>query len=126
MSITPVHTDAAPRAIGPYSQAVVANGFVFASGQIPLDPATGEVVQGDIAAQARRVFANLRAVLGAAGTSLQKAVKVTVYLADLAHFGTVNAIYEEAFGGAKPARSTVQAAALPRGVGIEVDVIAVL
>lgn len=126
MSITPVHTDAAPKAIGPYSQAVVANGFVFASGQIPLDPATGQVVQGDIAAQARRVFANLRAVLGAAGTSLQKAVKVTVYLADLAHFATVNAIYEEAFGGAKPARSTVQAAALPRGVGIEVDVVALL
>jgi 2-iminobutanoate/2-iminopropanoate deaminase len=126
MSITPVHTDAAPKAIGPYSQAVVANGFVFASGQIPLDPATGQVVQGDIAAQARRVFANLRAVLGAAGTSLEKAVKVTVYLADLAHFATVNTIYEEAFGGAKPARSTVQVAALPRGVGIEVDVVAVV
>lgn len=124
MSIRPVHSDDAPKAIGPYSQAVVAGGFVFASGQIALDPATGQLVAGGIDAQARRVFANLAAVLAAAGSSLQRAVKVTVYLTDLAHFGTVNAIYEEAFGGARPARSTVQVAALPRGAAIEVDVVA--
>ncbi len=124
MAITPVHTDGAPKAIGPYSQAVVAGGLVFASGQIPLDPATGQLVSGGIDVQARRVFANLEAVLAAAGSSLSKALKVTVYLADLAHFATVNGVYEEAFGGAKPARSTVQVAALPRGALIEVDVIA--
>lgn len=124
MAITPVHTDGAPRAIGPYSQAVVAGDFVFASGQIALDPATGQLVAGGIDAEARRVFANLEAVLAAAGSSLKKAVKVTVYLADLAHFATVNAIYEEAFGGARPARSTVQVAALPRSALVEVDVVA--
>ncbi len=124
MAITSVHTDDAPKAIGPYSQAVVAGGFVFTSGQIALDPATGQLVAGGIDAQARRVFANLEAVLAAAGSSLSKAVKVTVYLVDLSHFGTVNTIYEEAFGGARPARSTVQAAALPRGALVEVDVIA--
>lgn len=124
MAITPVHTDGAPKAIGPYSQAVVAGGLVFASGQIPLDPATGQLVSGGIDVQARRVFANLEAVLAAAGSSLSKALKVTVYLADLSHFGTVNGVYEEAFGGAKPARSTVQVAALPRGALIEVDAIA--
>ncbi len=124
MSIRLVQTEEAPKAIGPYSQAVVAGGFVFASGQIALDPATGQLVAGGIDAQARRVFANLAAVLAAAGSSLARAVKVTVYLTDLAHFATVNAIYEEALGGAKPARSTVQVAALPRGAAIEVDVVA--
>lgn len=124
MSITRVQTDHAPKAIGPYSQAVVAGGFVFVSGQVALDPATGQLVAGGVDAQARRVFANLAAVLAAAGSSLARAVKVTVYLTDLAHFGTVNAIYEEAFGGARPARSTVQVAALPRGAAIEVDVVA--
>ncbi len=124
MAIKQVHSNAAPKAIGPYSQAVVAGGFVFASGQIPLDPATGQLVAGDIAAQTRRVFANIEAVLGAAGTSLAKVVKVTVFLTDLVHFGTVNTIYEEAFGGAKPARSTVQVAALPRGAQVEIEVVA--
>ncbi|HEY8369873.1 MAG TPA: RidA family protein [Thermodesulfobacteriota bacterium] len=125
MTITQVHSDAAPKAIGPYSQAVVAGGFVFASGQIPLDPNTGEMVKGDIAAQTRRVLANLEAVLAAAGTSLEKVVKATVFLTDLSHFGTVNAIYEEALGGARPARSTVQVAALPRGAEVEIEVVAV-
>ena len=125
MTITQVHSDAAPKAIGPYSQAVVAGGFVFASGQIPLDPDTGELVEGDIAAQTRRVLANLEAVLAAAGTSLEKVVKATVFLTDLSHFGTVNAIYEEALGGARPARSTVQVAALPRGAEVEIEVVAV-
>lgn len=125
MTITQVHSDAAPKAIGPYSQAVVAGGFVFASGQIPLDPDTGELVEGDIAAQTRRVLANLEAVLAAAGTSLEKVVKATVFLTDLSHFGTVNAIYEEALGGARPARSTVQVAALPRGAQVEIEVVAV-
>jgi 2-iminobutanoate/2-iminopropanoate deaminase len=126
MSIHAVHSDAAPKAIGPYAQAVTANGLVFASGQIALDPTTGQMVSGDIATQTRRVLENLKAVLGAAGTSLQRALKVTLYLTDLAHFGTVNQIYEEAFGGHKPARSTVQVAALPRGAQVEVDVIALL
>ncbi|HWP35362.1 MAG TPA: Rid family detoxifying hydrolase [Thermodesulfobacteriota bacterium] len=124
MAIVPVQTDAAPRAIGPYSQAVIAGGFVFASGQIALDPATGQLVPGGVEAQARQVFANLAAVLAAAGSSLARAVKVTVYLTDLAHFAAVNAVYEAAFAGARPARSTVQVAALPRGALIEVDVIA--
>lgn len=121
-----VHSDAAPKAIGPYSQAVVAGGFAFASGQIPLDPATGQLVAGDIGAQTRRVFANIEAVLAAAGTSLAKVVKATVFLTDLSHFGAVNAIYEEAFGGAKPARSTVQVAALPRGAQVEIEVVALV
>jgi 2-iminobutanoate/2-iminopropanoate deaminase len=124
MAITPVHSDAAPKAIGPYSQAVTASGLVFASGQIPLDPATGQMVAGDIAAQTRRVLDNLEAVLAAAGSSLQKALKVTIFLTDLSHFGTVNQLYEEAFGGHKPARSTVEVAALPRGAMVEMDVIA--
>jgi 2-iminobutanoate/2-iminopropanoate deaminase len=124
MAITPVHSDAAPRAIGPYSQALVANGLVFASGQIPLDPATGQMVGGDIAAQTRRVLDNLRAVLAAAGSGLDRALKVTIFLTDLGHFSTVNQIYEEAFAGHKPARSTVQVAALPRGAMVEMDVVA--
>lgn len=124
MTLKQVHSDAAPKAIGPYSQAVVAGGFVFASGQIPLDPATGQLVAGDIAAQTRRVLTNLEAVLAAAGTSLRKVVKATVFLTDLSHFGTVNTIYEEALGGARPARSTVQVAALPRGAQVEIDVVA--
>lgn len=124
MTMKLIHSDAAPKAIGPYSQAVVAGGFVFASGQIPLDPATGQLVAGDISAQTRRVFANIDAVLAGAGSSLQKVVKATVFLTDLSHFGTVNTIYEEAFAGARPARSTVQVAALPRGAQVEIEVVA--
>lgn len=124
MTMKPVHSDAAPKAIGPYSQAIVAGGFVFASGQIPLDPSTGQLVSGDIAAQTRRVLANIEAVLAAAGTDLRRVVKATVFLTDLSHFGTVNTIYEEAFGGARPARSTVQVAALPRGAQVEIEVVA--
>jgi len=119
-----VSTDDAPKAIGPYSQAVIHHGILYASGQIPLDPATGELVQGDFAAQARRVFENLAAVLRAGGTSFQRVLKATVYVTDLKNFQTLNTIYAEYFGDHKPARSTVQAAALPKGATVEIDVIA--
>ncbi len=122
----PISTDRAPAAIGPYSQAVRAGAFLFCSGQIPLEPASGEMVSGEIEAQARQVLENLKAVVEAAGASLDDVVKVTVYLADLADFATVNEVYEEYFGEAKPARSTIQAAALPRGARIEADCIAYL
>ncbi len=122
----PLSTDGAPRAIGPYRQAVRAGPFLFCSGQIPLEPATGEMVAGGIEAQTRRVLENLRAVVEAAGASLAEVVQVTVYVADLAHFAEVNAVYEEYFGGTKPARATVQAAALPRGALIEADCVAYL
>ena len=119
-----VATDDAPKAIGPYSQAVIHHGILYASGQIPLDPKTGELVQGDFAAQARRVFENLAAVLSAGGSSFQRVLKATVYVTDLANFQTLNAIYAEYFGDHKPARSTVQTAALPKGATVEIDVIA--
>jgi len=123
---TPVKTPAAPEAIGPYAQAVKANGFVFTSGQIPLDPATGAMDTGDIASQTRRVLDNLRAVLAAAGTSLDKAVKATVYLADMGDFAAMNEVYAEYFAASKPARSTVQAARLPKDARVEIDLIAAL
>jgi 2-iminobutanoate/2-iminopropanoate deaminase len=119
-------TDGAPAAIGPYSQAIVAGGFVFCSGQIPLDPATGELVTGDVAAQTRRVLDNLRAVLDAAGSSLDAVVKTTVFLADMADFAAMNAVYAEYFHAPAPARSTVQAAALPRAARVEIEVVALL
>ena len=122
----PISTDRAPAAIGPYSQAVRAGAFLFCSGQIPLEPASGEMVSGEIEAQTRQVLENLKAVVEAAGASLDDVVKVTVYLADLADFAVVNAVYEEYFGEAKPARATIQAAALPRGALIEADCIAYL
>ena len=121
-----VATEKAPRAIGPYSQAVRAGDVLYASGQIPLDPATGELVVGDFAAQARRVFANLAAVLEAAGTDFQHVVKATVYLTNLSDFQTLNGIYAERFGDHKPARSTVGVAQLPKGATVEIDVVAVL
>jgi reactive intermediate/imine deaminase len=122
-----VQTDAAPAPVGPYSQAVVHAGVVYCSGQIPLDPATGELVAGDIEAQTRQVFANLRAVLEAAGSSLDRVVRAGVYLADLSLFPRVNAVYAEYFDGdPTPARSTIQAAALPLGVAIEIDAIAIV
>lgn len=122
----PISTDRAPAAIGPYSQAVRAGAFLFCSGQIPMEPESGEMVSGDIATETRRVLENLKAVVEAAGGSLQDVVKVTVYLADLADFADMNAVYEEYFGEAKPARATIQAAALPRGARIEADCIAFL
>lgn len=121
-----VSTTAAPPAIGPYSQAIVANGFVFASGQIPLDPATGQIVEGDIRAQTERVLENLRAVLAAAGSSLEAAVKTTCFLRDMADFPAFNEVYAGFFTGEPPARSTVQVARLPRDVAVEVEVIALV
>ena len=127
MSLRAVRSPAAPTPVGPYSQAVVAGGFVFASGQIPLDPATGKLVGGEIEAQTERVLDNLRAVLEAAGSSLDRVVRTSVYLIDLAVFPRMNAVYARYFTGeAKPARSTVQVAALPLGAQIEIDVVAVL
>ncbi len=124
---TPVATDGAPRAIGPYSQAIVAGGFVFCSGQIALDPATGEMVgSGDVRAQARRVMANLEAVLAAAGARFSDVVKTTIFLADLADFGAVNEIYGGCFPTEPPARSTVQVAGLPRGALVEIEAVAIL
>lgn len=122
----PVATDRAPKAIGPYSQAVRAGPFLFCSGQIPIEPSSGQMVEGDIAAQTRRVLENLRAVVEAAGGGLEDVVQVTVYLADLADFASMNSVYEEYFGSSKPARATIQAAALPRGARIEADCVAYL
>jgi len=119
-----IHTSEAPEAIGPYSQAVVTGDWVFASGQIPLDPATGELIEGDISAQTHRVMKNLVAVLKAAGTSLGSVVKTTVYLSDMANFAEMNEVYAEHFGDHRPARATVQAGGLPKAVDVEIDVIA--
>jgi len=119
-----VATNEAPKAIGPYSQAVAHLGTLYLSGQIALDPATGEIVPGDFAAQANRVFDNLAAVLREAGSDFSRVLKATVYLTDLANFQTLNAIYAERFGDHKPARSTVQVAALPKGSSVEIDLIA--
>ncbi len=119
-----IHTPDAPAAIGPYSQAVVAGEWVFASGQIPIDPATGELVDGEIAEQTDRVMNNLAAVLREAGGSLNHVVKTTVYLADMGTFGEMNEVYARHFGDHRPARATVQAGALPKSVAVEIDVIA--
>ncbi len=119
-----VSTDRAPAAIGPYSQAVRANGFVFLSGQIPLDPATGQMIEGDVEAQTRQVMKNLAEVLSAAGTSFENVVRATIYLTDLGDFAKVNAIYGERFPKDPPARATVQVAALPRGSKVEIDLVA--
>ena len=119
-----IHTDDAPQAIGPYSQALRAAPFVFVSGQIPLDPATGEIVDGPADVQTERVMKNLAAVLTAAGSTLQQVVKTTIYLADLSDFSEVNRVYGTYFGQDPPARATVQVAALPKGVRIEIDAIA--
>jgi 2-iminobutanoate/2-iminopropanoate deaminase len=120
-----VRTNAAPKPVGPYSQAIVHSGLVFASGQVPLDPSTGRLVEGEIEAQTEQVLKNLAAVLEAAGSSLAHVLRTTVYLTDLSLFGRMNAVYAKHFtGDPKPARSTVQAAALPLGARIEIDVIA--
>lgn len=121
-----VNTDAAPAAIGPYSQGIVANGFVFTAGQIPLDPATMTVVTGGITEQSERVMQNLEAILSAAGASFGSVVKTTCFLANLDDFGAFNAVYASRFGDRPPARSTVQVAKLPMGVLIEVECIAVV
>ena len=119
-----IQTDRAPQAIGPYSQAIKANGFIFASGQIPLDPATMKIVDGGIEEQTERVLENMKAVLEAAGSSLDRVVKTTVYLADMNEFAAMNEIYARYFGATKPARATVQVARLPRDVRVEIDVVA--
>ena len=118
--MTVIHTEKAPKAIGPYSQAIEAGGLVWCSGQIPLDPATMQVVEGDAAVQARRCFENLKAVAEAAGVSLDKAVRCGVFLVSMDDFAAVNAVYDQYFPG-KPARTTVEVSRLPRGVRVEVD-----
>ncbi len=128
MSATPAvtthHSDHAPAAIGPYSQAVSVAGWLFSSGQVALDPATGSLVEGGFEAQARRVLANLGAVLATAGLTFADVVKTTVYLVDLADFPILNTLYSETMGDHRPARSTVQVAALPKGALVEIDLIA--
>lgn len=125
-SLRAVQTEAAPKAIGPYSQAVIANGFVFCSGQIPLDPETGVVVEGDVRVQTERVMKNLAAVLSAAGTGFDRVVKTTIFLKDLGDFAAVNEVYGAHFTGSAPARATVEVSRLPRDVRVEIDMIAAL
>ena len=120
-----ISTEAAPKAIGPYSQAVVANGMAYLSGQIPLDPATNQLVQGGIAEQTARVLENLKAVLEECGASLSTVVKTTVYLKDMSEFQAMNVVYGRYFTENTPARATIQAAKLPRDVSVEIDCIAV-
>jgi 2-iminobutanoate/2-iminopropanoate deaminase len=120
----PIHSNHAPEAIGPYSQAIRAGNLVFLSGQIPLNPITGKIVEGDIGAQTRRVMDNLAAVLAAANLSFANVVKSTIYVVDLNDYATVNEVYGERFKENPPARSTVQVAALPRGARVEIDLIA--
>jgi 2-iminobutanoate/2-iminopropanoate deaminase len=124
MKIDYVATDDAPKAIGPYSQAIKASGFVYTSGQIPLDPATGELVGGPFEDHVHRVFRNLQAILTAAGTDFSRVIKATVYVTDLANFGALNSIYASYFGDHKPARTTVEVPALPKGATVEIDLIA--
>jgi 2-iminobutanoate/2-iminopropanoate deaminase len=126
MPLKQISTDTAPSAIGPYSQGVVANGFLFTAGQIALDPAAGKIVEGGIVEQTERVMQNLQEVLKAAGVNWTDVVKTTVYLQDLSHFPTVNEIYGRWLGNARPARSTVQVSGLPRGALVEIDAIVVV
>jgi 2-iminobutanoate/2-iminopropanoate deaminase len=119
-----IATEGAPKAIGPYSQAVADGGFLFASGQVPLDPATGELVPGGIEAGVERVFDNLQSVLAAAGASLDDVVKTTVYLLRMSDFAAMNEVYARRFGNHRPARSTVAVAQLPKDAAVEIDVIA--
>lgn len=126
MALKHVSTSGAPAAIGPYSQAVIAGGFLFTAGQIALDPASGQIVEGGIEEQTDRVLRNLTAVLEEAGTSWARVVKTTVYLQDLSHFPVVNEIYGRMIGDARPARSTVQVSALPRAALVEMDAVAVV
>lgn len=126
MSKTPIHSDNAPAAIGPYSQAVRAGNTVYLSGQIPLDPATGDVIDGDFTNLTNRVFDNLAAVVEAAGGTMDDIVKLNVFLTDLSHFATVNELMAERFSEPYPARAAVQVAALPKGVPVEMDAVMVL
>ncbi|HKR66495.1 MAG TPA: RidA family protein [Thermoanaerobaculia bacterium] len=119
-----VATDGAPKAIGPYSQAVKHHGILYTSGQISLDPATGNLVEGDFAAHVHRALKNLQAVLQAGGSSFDRVLKATVYLTDLGNFQTMNSIYAEYFGDHKPARTTVEVSSLPKGAPVEIDLIA--
>lgn len=124
--IEPVATDRGPKAIGPYSQAIRANGMVFLSGQIPLDPKTQQLVEGDVAAQTERVLENLKGVVEAAGSSLQHVVKTTVFLADMNDFTAMNEVYARYFVNHPPARSTVEVSRLPKNARVEIDLIALL
>ncbi len=119
-----IATQRGPKAIGPYSQAIRANGFIFISGQIPFDPATGQLVEGEIAKQTERVLLNLKAIVEAAGSSLERVVKTTVFLKDMNDFAAMNEVYGGHFAAAPPARSAVEVARLPRDVRIEIDLIA--
>jgi len=123
---TAVETSAAPQAIGPYSQAIKANGFLFVSGQIPLDPETGQMSALDVVGQTKQVMANLSAILAAEGLTFADVVKTTIYLTDLSDFGRVNEAYGEYFDSAPPARATVQVAALPKGARVEIEAVAAL
>jgi len=119
-----VHTEDAPAAIGPYSQAIVVDGFVFCSGQIPLDPQTGEMLRGDVTGQTHLVLKNLRAVLEAAGSSMNGVIKTTVFLSDMNNFAAMNEVYAEHFGEHRPARAAVQAAGLPKACDVEIECVA--
>ena len=119
-----VQTDQAPKAIGPYEQAIKVDGFVFTAGQIPIDPKTGNIVEGGIAAQTRRVLENLKGVLEASGSSMDRVVKATVFLKNMADFAAMNEVYAEYLGSSKPARSTVAVTELPRGALVEIDFVA--
>lgn len=126
MSISAIHSDDAPKAIGPYSQAIVANGFLYTAGQIALDPVSMEVVAGDVAAQSEQVLKNLSAVLAGAGATWADVVKTTVFLRDMGDFAAMNAVYSRVLGESRPARSTVAVAGLPRDVRVEIELVAAL
>lgn len=126
MTTTSIHSDDAPKAIGPYSQAIIANGFLFTAGQIALDPGTMEIVPGDVSAQSEQVLKNLTAVLTEAGAGWGDVVKTTVFLRDMADFGAMNAVYSRVLGDSRPARSTVAVAGLPRDVRVEIELVAAL
>jgi 2-iminobutanoate/2-iminopropanoate deaminase len=119
-----VHTDHAPAAIGPYSQGIIAGGFLFTAGQIAIDPATGNVIDGDVVAQTERALSNIQAILAAAGASWSDVVKTTVFLKDMGDFPRMNEVYARRFGDVRPARSTVAVAGLPKGVSVEIEAIA--
>jgi 2-iminobutanoate/2-iminopropanoate deaminase len=122
--VTTVQTDQAPAAIGPYSQGIVAGGFLFTAGQIGIDPATGQVVDGDVVPQTERALANVQAILSSAGVSWNEVVKTTVFLKDMGDFPRMNEVYARVLGAARPARSTVAVAGLPRGVAVEIEAVA--
>lgn len=124
MATTTISTQGAPRAIGPYSQGITANGFLFTAGQVGFDPASGELVDGGIAEQTHRVLQNIRAILRAGGTDIGNVVKTTVFLVDMADFALMNEVYAEFFGDHRPARSTVAVASLPRGARVEIEAVA--